>query len=74
MEEARAGQHPLAEDHIADDKTQSRTLPLSGHARGGAGATAQDLALLRDAEHNAERSNRLMKRAGFGDHKGVEGF
>ena len=73
MEERQPGQDPEA-DREATDRAQGRTVREGGHAKGGLGATQEDLRLLREAHEHAEPFNEALKRAGFGDHKGVEGF
>jgi hypothetical protein len=73
MEERHPGQNPEA-DRETRDPAQAQTARPGGCAKGGLEATEEDLRLMKEAEEHAAPFNEALKRAGFGDHKGVEGF
>jgi hypothetical protein len=70
MEDKNPGQTPDASITHSDDATAQRTAPL-GDAKPLAKEDAVDLAR---GEKRAKADNAAMSAAGFGDHKGTEGF
>jgi hypothetical protein len=73
MEERHPGQDPEA-DRPPDEKTQALTARREASAKHDAAADAEDRRLIHDAEEHARPLNEQLKKAGFGDHKGIEGF
>ena len=73
MEERHPGQNPEA-DRPADDRTQALTARREALAKHDAAADAEDQRLIHDAEEHAQPLNEQLRKAGFGDHVGVEGF
>lgn len=73
MEEKRPGQAPEA-DSPAEGPLQDRTARPGGRAKGGLAPTEQDRALVRDADARSAAAEQANAAAGFGDHKGVDGF
>lgn len=73
MEERHPGQDPEA-DRRADERTQAATARREARVKHDPEADAEDRRLIHEAEEHAKPINEMMRKAGFGDHKGVEGF
>lgn len=57
----------------SDDRSQQATSPIGKGPRDAA-STEIDRALIRQADENAKLTDEQMRKSGFGDHKGTEGF
>lgn len=73
MEEWHPGQEPEA-DRPPDERTQARTARREAMATHGRQADEEDQRLIHEAEEHARPLNEQLRRAGFGDHKGIAGF
>ncbi|MET0270536.1 MAG: hypothetical protein ABW173_08930 [Sphingomonas sp.] len=72
MEEKQPGQQPEADRASGD--SQGVTARPGGKADGGLTPTERDLELVKQADEASAELDETMKRDGFGDHKGVDGF
>ena len=70
MEEKRPGQTPDKPIADSDDATAQRTAPLGETA----GSGAEDAGEIERGQARARADREAMRKRGFGDHKGVEGF
>lgn len=73
MEERHPGQDPEA-DRAFDDRTQASTARREALAKHDPATDEEDRQLIHDAEQHAKPFNEQLRKSGFGDHKGVEGF
>jgi hypothetical protein len=73
MEERHPGQDPEA-DRPPAERSQAATARREAQANHDHDADEEDHRLIHEAEEHARPINERMRRSGFGDHKGVEGF
>lgn len=67
MEEKRGGQAPETEIATSDGRTAQQT---AAPGRGAVRDKPEDPAILKEAQDKANADRKLMRRHGFGDHKG----